>query len=165
MRRIVGAVVILYAMVGCDAMTPKKPGELTPKQRADWEEKRKEVADYPYMVVGYDADEKVWMTCVFTDPKLVRYDWKRLSVDLWSKDEKDSARELAKQKADSSSIATTAVVDLVGSEDPKAILWFYKQGDVLKRANGAPRPDLGVSLKEYLRYVQTNPGMVKIPEQ
>ena len=43
---------------------------------------------------------------------------------------------------------------------------LYKQGDVMKRATGgAPRADLGVSLKEYLRYVQTNPGIVKIPEQ
>lgn len=164
MRRILVLSVVLMA-AGCDALAEKKEGELTPKQKAAWQEKRKEVADYPYMVVGYDADEKEWMTCVFSDPKLVRYDWKKLSVDLWHKDEKESAVELAKQKADNSSIAATAVVDLVGGDEPKAIRWYYKQGDVMKRANGAPRPDLGVSLKKYMLFIQTNPSMVKIPDQ
>jgi hypothetical protein len=165
MRRILVMLALIFTLAGCDALNEKKEGGLTTKQRAAWQEKRKEVADHPYMVVGYDADENSWMTCVFTDPKLVRYDWKKLSVDLWHKDERDSARELAKQKADSSSIATTVLIDLVGEEDPKAVRWFYKTGDVLKSANGAPRPDLAVSLKQYMLFIQSNPQMVKIPEQ
>ena len=92
------------------------------------------------MIVGYDADDKVWMTCIYSDPKLVKYDFKRLSVDLWHKDAKEDARELAKQKADNPSIAATALVDLVGGEEPKAIRWFYKQGDVMKSATGALAP-------------------------
>lgn len=165
MRRILVMLALPFFLASCDALNEKKEAGLNSTQRAAWQEKRKEVADYPYMVVGYDADEKAWMTCVFTDPKLVKYDWKKLSVDLWHKDEQASARELAKQKADNSSIAATALVDLVSGEDPKAIRWFYKTGDVMKSANGAPRPDLGVSLKQYFLFIQANPQMVKIPEQ
>jgi hypothetical protein len=148
---------------GCNALVEKKEGELTSEQKAAWEEKRKEVADFPFMVVGYDADEKTWMTCVFSDPKLVKYEWKRLSVDLWHKDDPNSPRELARQKSDNPAIATTAVIDLVSHEEPKVLRWYYKQGDVRKSANGAPRPDLDVSLKKYLFFIQTNPAMVKIP--
>ena len=74
-----------------EASSDKKQSELTDKQKAAWEAKRKEVADYPYLVVGYNTDEKEWMTCVYADPKLVKYEWRKKEVDLWHKEEKDSA--------------------------------------------------------------------------
>jgi hypothetical protein len=157
-------VFLALVAAGCNAAAAKKDG-LSVTQRAAWEDKRKEVADYPYVVVGYDVDEKDWMTCAYTDPKLYKYEWKKLTVDLWFKDQMDSAFELARQRAESdNSIACTAVVDLVGEPEPKALKWFFRDGERLRRSSGAPRPDLGVSLKKYLSFVQTHPDMVAVPK-
>ena len=161
MRRILVMLALTFILVGCDALNEKKEGGLTSKQRAAWQEKRKEVADYPYMVVGYDADENTWMTCVYSDPKLVRYDWKKLSVDLWHKEDRDSARELASRR-DSSSIATTSDRP-VGEEDPGSSLVLQDGRRDEERQRRRNRP--AVSLRQYMQFIQSNPQMVKIPEQ
>jgi hypothetical protein len=153
----------LLLVFGCEPPSVDKD-PLTSQQRSAWEKVRKDVADFPYILVGFDADSKEWMTRCYVDPVLYRYDWKKTQLDPWSKEELDSIKALAKKEADNRGIVTTAVIDLLGKENPRAVVWYFRDGEVIKVSNRGPRPYLEAELRKYLLYIQTNPEMVKPPK-
>jgi hypothetical protein len=157
---------LFLLVAGCGKLMPStaEKDPLTSPQRAAWEKARKNATDFPYLVVGYDADSKEWMTRCYVNPNLYQYAWRKTTLDLWFKEDLPSAKALAEKEADNSSIVTTAVIDLLGKDNPRAVVWYFKDGGVMKRSNRGPRPHLETELQEYLLYIQTNPEIVKPPK-